>query len=81
MRNRSQVSKIASDTSMTSDQVILSWTVQRGTAVVPKTAQDQHLKENLTLARLSDQHFVAVDNLTEGRGNYVLSGPDGAYWV
>lgn len=53
---------------MTPAQVILSWAVQRGTAIVPKTAQDQRLKENLTLAQLSDEHFAAVDKLTEGRG-------------
>ena len=53
---------------MTPAQVILSWAVQRGTAVIPKTAQDQRLKENITLARLNDEHFVVVDKLTEGRG-------------
>ena len=53
---------------MTPAQVILSWAVQRGTAVIPKTAQEQRVEENLTLTRLSDKHFTAVDKLAEGRG-------------
>lgn len=40
---------IAEQTGRTPAQVVLRWGIQRGTAVIPKSASAQHLKENLDL--------------------------------
>ncbi|KAI1356444.1 aldo-keto reductase [Xylaria sp. FL0043] len=59
---------IASRSGMSPAQVCLSWAVQRGIPVIPKSAQEDHLKENLALGKLSDGDFDMVDKLSEFRG-------------
>jgi len=54
-------------------QVILSWGVQRGTSVVPKTVQTHRLAENICLSALSNEHFQIIDTLTD----HLESGPQG----
>ncbi|TVY92220.1 putative oxidoreductase [Lachnellula willkommii] len=51
--------------------IILSWAIQRGTSVVPKTVQTHRLAENLCLSALKDEHFQIVDTLTDN----MESGP------
>ena len=50
---------------MTPAQVMLSWAVQRGTSVVPKTVKEDRLKENFTLSKLSEEHFDVVNTITD----------------
>ncbi|TVY14877.1 Alcohol dehydrogenase [NADP(+)] A [Lachnellula arida] len=52
-------------------KIILSWAIQRGTSVVPKTVQTHRLAENLCLSALKDEHFQIVDTLTD----HMESGP------
>ncbi|XXG96482.1 hypothetical protein Hte_002765 [Hypoxylon texense] len=59
---------IASKCSMTPAQVCLSWAVQRGIAVVPKSVSEPHMKQNLQLKRLPDDLFAVVDQLSAERG-------------
>lgn len=53
---------------MTPAQVCLSWAVQRGIPVVPKSVQEVHMEQNLQLKRLPDEIFNAVDSLSSKRG-------------
>ncbi|KAI0071095.1 Aldo/keto reductase [Panus rudis PR-1116 ss-1] len=46
---------------VTSAQVLLSWGVQRGTAVIPKTLHAPRLKENLQLIQLSTSEMETLD--------------------
>jgi D-xylose reductase len=50
-------------------QVVLRWGVQRGTAVVPKTANAQRLRENLAIFdfELSADEMSAITGLDRGR--------------
>ncbi|KAK4161152.1 NADP-dependent oxidoreductase domain-containing protein [Cladorrhinum sp. PSN259] len=49
-------------------RVCLSWAVQRGIPVVPKSVQPHHMQQNLQLKRMSDELFQRVDALTSERG-------------
>ncbi|KAK4223572.1 NADP-dependent oxidoreductase domain-containing protein [Podospora fimiseda] len=48
--------------------ICLSWAVQRGIPVVPKSVQQGHMEQNLQLKRLPDELFQKVDALTLERG-------------
>jgi diketogulonate reductase-like aldo/keto reductase len=50
-------------------QIVLRWGVQRGTAVVPKTARLDRLKENLALFdfRLSDSEMQTLRGMNRNR--------------
>lgn len=43
--------------------MILSWAVQRGTSVIPRTVHDERLQENLNLCVLTEGHFRMIDSL------------------
>lgn len=49
-------------------QVLLSWAVQRGTSVVPKTVQESRLEENRQLFTLSDAVMHTINQLAEVNG-------------
>ncbi|KAI0378273.1 aldo-keto reductase [Hypomontagnella monticulosa] len=59
---------IASKCGMTPAQVCLSWAVQRGIPVVPKSVSEVHMEQNLRLKRLPDDMFLVVDQLSLKRG-------------
>lgn len=50
-------------------QVVLRWGVQRGTAIIPKTARKERLKENLALFdfELSEEEMQAISALNSNR--------------
>jgi D-xylose reductase len=50
-------------------QVVLRWAIQRGTAIVPKTARPERLAENLALFdfELSTNELQAISALDRGR--------------
>ncbi|KAJ8489608.1 hypothetical protein ONZ51_g2793 [Trametes cubensis] len=52
----------------TGAQVLLSWGVQRGTAVIPKTLHPERLKENLDLKHLSAAEMDALDDFHKRPG-------------
>ncbi|KAF7943720.1 uncharacterized protein EAE97_005790 [Botrytis byssoidea] len=66
-----KIAQIADQTNMSPAQVILSWAVQRGTSVIPKTSNESRLSENLSVAPLSEEHFAIIDDLT----TTIESGP------
>ncbi|KAI1392458.1 aldo-keto reductase [Hypoxylon trugodes] len=68
---------IASKCDMTPAQVCLSWAVQRGIAVVPKSVSETHMKQNLQVKRLPDGLFTIVDQLSLERGPLRFLDPSG----
>ncbi|GLB37387.1 putative aado keto reductase [Lyophyllum shimeji] len=55
------VEAVADALSVSPAQVILSWAVQRGTIVVPKSEDEGRMSANLKVVRLSDDHMRAID--------------------
>ncbi|KAI0044266.1 Aldo/keto reductase [Auriscalpium vulgare] len=52
---------IAKERGVTPAQVLLSWGVQRGTAVIPKSENEERMKANITLVKLSDAETQGID--------------------
>ncbi|KAH8879232.1 hypothetical protein GQ53DRAFT_800306 [Thozetella sp. PMI_491] len=63
-----KIKDIATLAGMTPAQICLSWAVQRGIAVIPKSVQEKHMRQNFELKRLSEVEFDAVDGLADTRG-------------
>lgn len=51
-------------------QALLSWAVQRGTAVVPKSSNPQRMKENITLVELSNDDMSAISSIHKQPGKH-----------
>lgn len=49
-------------------QVLLSWAVQRGTVPIPKTINEDRLKENFNVVKLSDKAMGLLDNFYKTSG-------------
>ncbi|KAJ7204671.1 Aldo/keto reductase [Mycena pura] len=62
------VVRIADAHGVTGPQVILSWGVQRGTTVIPKTSNHERLRENITLIHLSVEEMLVLNRLHEKPG-------------
>ncbi|KAJ6582269.1 Aldo/keto reductase [Mycena capillaripes] len=62
------VVRIADAHGVTGPQVILSWGVQRGTSIIPKTSNHERLRENMTLIYLSVEEMLVLDRLHEKPG-------------
>ncbi|KAJ3757383.1 aldo/keto reductase [Lentinula raphanica] len=54
---------IASKLGVDLAQVLLSWGVQRNTAVIPKTENEIRMKNNITLIQLSPEDMKAIDEV------------------
>jgi len=63
-----EIIKIAEQCDMTPAQVCLSWAVQRGVPIVPKSVQEKHMAQNLELKPLPQELFDVVQNLWQKRG-------------
>ena len=72
------IAEIAQQQGGTSAQVLLSWAIHRGTAVIPKSVNPERLQQNLAAAdgALSDQNMVAIAQLDRHR-RYI----GGSFWV
>ena len=66
---------IASRCGQTPAQICLSWAVQRGVAVVPKTVKKERMRENLELTKLPDDAFEAVNKLVDKQGSVRFLDP------
>ncbi|OPB37160.1 Aldo/keto reductase [Trichoderma guizhouense] len=63
-----KINEMAAKYKISSAQVCLSWAVQKGIPVVPKSVQVSHMEQNLHLKRLSEDDFRTVDRLSTQRG-------------
>ncbi|KAF8962183.1 Aldo/keto reductase [Flammula alnicola] len=62
------IASISKDHNVTAAQVLLSWGVQRGTSVIPKTENLQRLKENLSIIALTSEEMRSLDILHQNPG-------------
>ncbi|KAG8930791.1 hypothetical protein FRC02_003663 [Tulasnella sp. 418] len=63
-----QVKAIADKNNTSVAQILLSWGVQRGTSVIPKSVKEERLKQNLTTITLSEEDFQALNNFHKQAG-------------
>jgi len=75
------INQIADKHLATPAQVVLSWGVQRGTIVIPKSENEQRLLANITLIRLSEEDMSALNDLHRQPGMHksltTIHEPDG----
>ena len=64
-----QVYTLATEHGISRAQVLLSWAVNRGTSVVPKTTREARLKENRQIFKLDKRVMNIIDLLAESRGH------------
>lgn len=57
---------LAAQYNKTPAQVLLSWAVQRGTSVVPKSATGQRIRENLVLFEMAEEDVKKVSGIWRG---------------
>jgi len=55
------IKKVAADLKITPAQVIISWHVQRGVAVLPKSAHENRIQENFKIVTLPQEHFDLIE--------------------
>jgi protein-ribulosamine 3-kinase len=60
-----KIKQVADKLCSTPAQVMLSWAVQRGTIVVPKSVHETRIKANFQLMNLSTEDFGILDNLRD----------------
>ncbi|KAK4445763.1 NADP-dependent oxidoreductase domain-containing protein [Podospora aff. communis PSN243] len=63
-----KIVKVAERCGITPAQVCLSWLVQRGIPVVPKSVQKHHMIQNFEIQRLPEDLYDIVNNLWAERG-------------
>lgn len=57
------LNEIAKKHNTTAATIALSWQVQRGVSVAPKSTNEQRMKQNITLIKLSDEEMERVNNI------------------
>ncbi|KAF5364068.1 hypothetical protein D9756_000164 [Leucocoprinus leucothites] len=76
------IKNIAAKYNATPAQVVLSWGVQRKTVVIPKSENEQRLKDNITLLTLAPEDFKLVDEIHNAPGMHksllTYHSPEGA---
>ena len=63
-----EVEQIAQAYNKSVAQILLSWAVQRGTSIVPKTVHEARLLENKDIFVLRHEHFDRFNRLAEEKG-------------
>ena len=53
MLKNETIVKVAERYGVTPGQILRSWGVQRGTSVIPKSENQERLKQNITVRRIS----------------------------
>ena len=61
------VKSISESKGQSPSQILLSWALQKGFSVIPKSTNPDHIKENITLEKaLDDEEMKMLDNLEKG---------------
>ncbi|KAF2791528.1 Aldo/keto reductase [Melanomma pulvis-pyrius CBS 109.77] len=63
-----EVAEIASTYGISVAQVLLSWAVQRGMSVIPKTVKESRLRENRDIIRLGDESMETLNGMAAAKG-------------
>lgn len=63
----SELKAIAAKKGVSLAQLLISWGVKRGYAVLPKSSTTERIKSNFELVDLSEEEFEGVNKLGEGR--------------
>ncbi|KAG9081410.1 hypothetical protein FS749_007681 [Ceratobasidium sp. UAMH 11750] len=63
-----EVKAVLESEGITIAQLLLSWAVQRGTPVIPKSVTDSRLKENKQVVKLSEKAMSVLDNFHKTSG-------------
>lgn len=71
------ISNLADKYKVTSAQILISWAIQRGTAVIPKSANPERIQQNLRAmdVTLNSEDMASIRNLDRSR-RYV----NGSFW-
>ncbi|KAI5117866.1 hypothetical protein M0805_006568 [Coniferiporia weirii] len=57
------IAEIAQRTGSSIGQVLVTWAVKRGTAVIPKSEKEERIKQNIRLANLTEADMKELDEL------------------
>ncbi|KAF5380724.1 hypothetical protein D9757_007096 [Collybiopsis confluens] len=68
--NNTMVKELAGKLNVEIGQLLLSWGVQRKTAVIPKTENEPRMKQNLNLVQLSDADMKVLDDIHREPGSH-----------
>jgi glycerol 2-dehydrogenase (NADP+) len=63
-----EIAEISRTKAVSEAQIILSWGVQRGTAVIPKAEREDRMKQNISLVHLTREEMRVLDKLHEKAG-------------
>lgn len=61
--NDEDIKAIAEETSSTTGQVALSWAVAKGRSVVPKSAREERIRQNIKLVKLTPEQIKRIDEI------------------
>lgn len=70
------IKKISEKNKATPAQTIVSWAVQRGVIVLPKSVTDERIISNLDTYTLSDDDFAELNNLAKKEGVTRTNNPE-----
>ncbi|PKY00545.1 hypothetical protein P168DRAFT_299936 [Aspergillus campestris IBT 28561] len=71
------ITAIATKYNLSPAQVLLSWLLQRGISVIPKTVHESRLVENMELRRMNEEDMEAITGLAERKGEVRYLDPKG----
>lgn len=71
------VNKVAAKHNVDAAQVVLSWNVQRGVIVLPKSTTPSRIKSNIELIKLDEEDLAEISQL--GKRNNRTCGSEGIY--
>ncbi|KAH8811965.1 putative alcohol dehydrogenase [Xylogone sp. PMI_703] len=59
--------EIANKNGITMAQLLIAWGIKRGYTVIPKSSNEERIRNNIDLVDLSDETFAAVNNVAKGK--------------
>ena len=68
IRDLEDVKKIANDLGITPAQVLISWNIQRGDVVLPKSVTPERIQSNLLTVELPKEVFDQLNDLEKKHG-------------
>lgn len=80
VRSDPTITDLASKYNVNPAQIILTWHVSRGVVAVPKSANEQHQKENLDFPTLSVEDIEAINKLNKNERLCNKANERGVVW-